>query len=367
MPETFYLPSKLISHLRRIDIEYERNDDRKKHEIVTTARTFVDESVSIDNWNGGTYGHDIYFYMPLEFFREISISEQRNIADSIKSDLNEYADKIQNEFWNEIHLEIIDELDIHYQRSNPPLKKSTVNPEKLTIWEPGAIRLFISHRDIHKKKAFQLAESLMTGGISSFVAHDTIEATKEWRQEIMNGLESMDIMLVFLTNDFVDSPYTNQEVGFALGRGIPIISLKLENKDPPGFISHVQAEKGHYDDPCASSNKIQRLVYKMLGREAAMRASIIRAFSISPNFTETRDRFENLKEFVKNLTPKEVSQLTLAFSENSQLHNAGYLTNSSRFLDYLKKETGSTFVREGRVIKRASPSRTLDEDDPLPF
>ena len=34
------------------------------------------------------------------------------------------------------------------------------------------------------------------------VAHDTIAPMTEWRLEIMRGLETMEVMLVFLTDDF---------------------------------------------------------------------------------------------------------------------------------------------------------------------
>jgi TIR domain len=135
-----------------------------------------------------------------------------------------------------------------------------VDPDNLSIWRPGLVRLFISHRDSHKRQATSLADALEPLGISSFVAHETIEPTKEWRREIMNGLETMEIMLVFLTDDFQESPWTNQEVGFALGRGIPIVSLKMAIRDPPGFISHEQALRGHIDNPADSAVRLQKLL-----------------------------------------------------------------------------------------------------------
>ena len=128
-----------------------------------------------------------------------------------------------------------------------------MNPDNLSIWRPGLGRIFISHRDKHKAEARELADALEEYGFSSFVAHETIPANEEWRKVIVAGLETMEIMVVFLTDDFHESIWTNQEVGHALGRGVPIISLKLGRLDPPGFISHVQALRGSIQQPITAA------------------------------------------------------------------------------------------------------------------
>ena len=64
-----------------------------------------------------------------------------------------------------------------------------------------------------------------------------------WKHEIEKGLQTMDVMLALITNDFHKSVWTNQEVGFALGNNIPVISLKLGVTDPNGFLSDKQALK----------------------------------------------------------------------------------------------------------------------------
>jgi hypothetical protein len=51
----------------------------------------------------------------------------------------------------------------------------------------------------------------------------------------------MDAMLAIHTEGFSESVWTQQEIGVAIGRGVKIISLKLENEDPKGFIARDQA------------------------------------------------------------------------------------------------------------------------------
>lgn len=101
-------------------------------------------------------------------------------------------------------------------------------------------RLFISHIARDRDKATRLKESLAPYFISGFIAHEDIHPTLEWQHEIELALQSMDAMVAIHTMGFSKSYWTQQEIGFALGRGIKIISLKM-GEDPTGFISKHQA------------------------------------------------------------------------------------------------------------------------------
>ncbi|MEO6248753.1 MAG: toll/interleukin-1 receptor domain-containing protein [Sphingomicrobium sp.] len=169
-----------------------------------------------------------------------------------------------NEYFRAVILEVDDENDPDYQRAIPFSTKPAVNPETLSFWKPGQIPLFITHRDHDKVGANELADALSAFGISSFVAHDTIKPMKEWRREILKGLDTMEMMLVYLTDQFAESIWTQQEVGFALGKDIPVISLKLQGKDPPGFIDNVQAQRGSMDHPANSATSIYKLISEQL-------------------------------------------------------------------------------------------------------
>lgn len=64
--------------------------------------------------------------------------------------------------------------------------------------------------------------------------------TLEWQKEIERALNSMDAFVAIHTDGFSKSFWTQQEIGFAAGRGVKIISLKM-GEDPTGFISVHQA------------------------------------------------------------------------------------------------------------------------------
>jgi hypothetical protein len=101
-------------------------------------------------------------------------------------------------------------------------------------------RLFISHISKNKDKATRLRDCLAPYHISGFVAHQDIYPTAEWQIEIERALINMDAFLAIHTVGFSQSFWTQQEVGFAVGRGVKIISFKMD-EDPTGFISKRQA------------------------------------------------------------------------------------------------------------------------------
>jgi hypothetical protein len=114
--------------------------------------------------------------------------------------------------------------------SSPPAK--WLNPHRF--------RVFISHIALHKDKATRLKSCLVRYGIDAFVAHEDIEPTIEWEREIEKALRTMDAFLAIHTIGFAKSIWTQQEVGYAVGRGVTIISLQM-GEDPTGFISKRQA------------------------------------------------------------------------------------------------------------------------------
>ncbi|MEO9169251.1 MAG: toll/interleukin-1 receptor domain-containing protein [Aestuariivirga sp.] len=101
-------------------------------------------------------------------------------------------------------------------------------------------RLFISHLSKDKNKATRMRDCLEKHSIAAFVAHEDIHPTLEWMEEIQRALFTMDAFLAIHTKGFKESYWSQQEVGFAVARGVKIISLRM-GEDPQGFISKHQA------------------------------------------------------------------------------------------------------------------------------
>lgn len=135
----------------------------------------------------------------------------------------------------EVVIKIADELDIEVPSNGI---SSSTQPRN---WkETKEFKLFISHISLEKAKATRLKECLAPYGISGFVAHEDIHPTLEWQSEIERALHHMDALVAIHTEGFSKSFWTQQEIGFAVGKGKKIISLRI-GEDPTGFISKRQA------------------------------------------------------------------------------------------------------------------------------
>lgn len=129
---------------------------------------------------------------------------------------------------------IADELQVPI----PSFARSGAVPPK--CWPDDKVfRLFISHVAAKKDLAMKLRVALAPYGISGFVAHEDIEPKSEWKLEIERALSTMDGFVSMHTPGFNASVWTQQEIGFAVCRGVSMIALRMR-EDPKGLIDGVQ-------------------------------------------------------------------------------------------------------------------------------
>jgi len=107
-------------------------------------------------------------------------------------------------------------------------------------WEGTRFRLFITHATKHKLTAHTLKSSLHFYGIDAFVAHDDTGPRQERKVRIESALHSCDALVGLLHDGFPESHWCDQEVGFALGLGVPVVPVHFDLK-PYGFLGAAQA------------------------------------------------------------------------------------------------------------------------------
>lgn len=171
-----------------------------------------------------------------------------------------------------------------------------VNEKELeSIWEKGKARIFISHRDSQKKIAASISEKLSALGISGFVAHESISPNSKWRDELRKGLQTMDSFLILLSKDYFSSVWTNQEIGYAIARNVPIFIYSIDGTSPDGFLMDIQAAKGTEDVAIAE-------VRRGLQSHPAIRANALEVFAdaINGSFHHAKIKFIELLDFEFN-------------------------------------------------------------------
>lgn len=145
--------------------------------------------------------------------------------------------------------------------SAPPIGRSVpsavISQEVLErIWGEAGYRVFLSHRANVKKDVGELKNELEVFGARCFVAHQDIHPTQDWQDEILSALGSMDCLVAVITDGFHASEWTDQEIGYAIARGVPIVALKLGADNPSGFISRFQARTCDWSTAAVETLKI---------------------------------------------------------------------------------------------------------------
>lgn len=337
------MPSRISAYLHRLSLEYARADEKVLISVVQSARWSLVEGVEFDSWNGGQHGHNLIFYLQPELLAKIPLSSQPDLGERMRIDINAASASIENEYIKKVFFDIDAEASDARPTSEMP-----------AFWKPGFLRVFVSHRDTHKRDAKALAEELEEYGISSFVAHETIEPDSEWLVEINKALSTMEVMLALVTDDFHDSVWTNQEIGFALGRGVPVISTKLGKSDPRGFIQSRQALKISSDDVRGAAIELFNRLSIKVGAADRLRGHLVSALCASTSYLQACRRFDRLTD-IEGFTRQDANQIIRAFSANSQLYHCNYLLSKNRLTRFLQSCTGERYTIAGNRITEELP------------
>lgn len=154
-----------------------------------------------------------------------------------------YAEEFLSDKDEDIIFKIADELEVSHEFTTVSSNFNEEVSDNPSFWKEGYFRLFLSHLASFKVTTAHLKGALEKYGISAFVAHDDIEPSKEWQNEIESGLRTMDGFCPLLMDGFKESNWCDQEIGFAVARNVLIIPVR-KKLDPYGFIMKYQGIQG---------------------------------------------------------------------------------------------------------------------------
>jgi len=143
----------------------------------------------------------------------------------------------------------------------------------------------MSYKHEDREMAGEFKLNLELFGFSVFLAHEDIEASKDWPEVILHELRSTDVFIPLLTSRYKESQYTDQETGVAIGRGLPIIPLKVDI-DPYGFLDKTQAQKVDSEDVRGCCVEILDVISGIDYLQEKLRRSLIQGFGNSMNFED---------------------------------------------------------------------------------
>lgn len=189
------------------------------------------------------------------------------------------------------------------------------------IWPEGHLRVFLSHLSAYKSMAHALAEGLARFNIHGFVAHDSIEPTRDWQDVIEAALRTCDAAVFLLHDGFRESPFCDQEVGFILSRRVPYVSLQLGQGAPHGFLGRHQGAYAVGQEPHLLPDMIVNVLAAQPQLEVAMTEGLVRAFCSTGSWDNTRKLWPLLSAR-PNFTHEQMQRLVWAAEVNVDIYNA---------------------------------------------
>lgn len=194
---------------------------------------------------------------------------------------------------------------------------SELTADREAIWTPGYFRLFLSHVSSLKKKTLALRKALANYQIAAFVAHADVTPTKEWQLQIELALRSMDGLVALLSEGFSRSNWTDQEVGYALGKGIFVLPIRVD-VDPYGFLAKIQALSGKGKRPSALAGDIFALLSQQSATTQRLADCLVTRLQYAGSFRSVNEAIRLLERLPK-LNAEQRERLSAAASINLEI------------------------------------------------
>jgi hypothetical protein len=310
--QKYKLPKEIDNYLATLSKTYKHEGLITKLEIIANAQVRMEVGRTYYARDGGTDGHALFLGVPESLY----LDPAREFYEAeIASDLNT-LNKVQNECIEDVFIELQRVEDRDWRSESGVLLDREIRAvsQKAAgrIWAPG-YRLFLSHKVASKRETSSLKDSLKPFGISCFVAHEDIKPTKAWQAEIENALLTMDAFVALMTPDFHESDWTDQEVGFAVARDVPIIAVRL-GRDPYGFIGKFQALQ------CDWAEAPIRIAQLLIKHPKAFEA-FISALRLCSQF-EDGNTLSKLLPSIERISQEQETELVSVFNTNYELRGS---------------------------------------------
>lgn len=204
---------------------------------------------------------------------------------------------------------------------------------------PSPLRIFLSYSSSNKEIAGQIKHFLEEKYFFEvFLAHEDIMPTREWQEEIIKNLKICDFLVGIITNEFNESEWTDQEIGYAMGREIPVLTLNF-GAVPHGFVARFQALPAKQNEDGWNISKLCFEIFKLLKMNQKTKEKVIDGFIFkfgeSSSFKEAEENISRLTDFFDDFTKEQINNIVKHSISNSQIYNCFACKRMLR--DFVKK------------------------------
>ena len=331
-----YFPKAIENILACLSHIYKQNQQTLLLEIIVKGKYEINLFHTTDSWNGGTYTHTITFRIPSELYGK-AYNSIADLQETLCNDINKNC-HIDNESIDRVDIEMGLAGNHDWRRESGLLLESSVSSDiQDRLWGgKDNYRVFISHKTEYKKQASELKKRLSIIGVSCFVAHEDIEPTSVWVEEILSALFSADALLALITDKFYESQWTDQEIGIAIGRNLPIWACRLGN-DPHGFIGRFQAIPASWDN-------LHIQLVPFLLKESKMKNAVIQSTKVFDCYALGRFLISTLNQ-IEHYDEAEIDELVSNYNNSRYMRNCLAL-NQNQYLSFINSKSNRKFTQD---------------------
>lgn len=207
------------------------------------------------------------------------------------------------------------------------------------------MRAFISYSVVEKRIGGAVKKALEAFAVESFLAHEDIQVSEEWKARILQELREVDVFVAVLSANFKASEWCSQELGFIVSRPeVLVVPLRIDGTNPYGFISNLQGQ--YVSDEGAIPGIFEELLFRKRPRELI--PGQIRRVRYAGGFRDAEAAVRPLVPHFGFFTDQEVTDFASAVVSNYEVWDASlcraeYLpkfvaANAQRIPDALKQE-----------------------------
>lgn len=178
------------------------------------------------------------------------------------------------------------------------------------------LKVFISYSNKDKQVASRIKAILADFDIESFMAHEDIFISEEWRNRILEELSQSDVFIPILSDNFRNSDWCSQESGIACFRNILIIPLCLDRTKPFGFMSHRQGKQINGNN--IPLNYIMKPIADNFPKINIVKA-LIERLTECHSYRNCENAMENLVPYFHKLNSYEINRIVDISIENNQI------------------------------------------------
>ena len=194
------------------------------------------------------------------------------------------------------------------------------------------MKAFISHATVDREFALAAKYALTRTGIESFLAHEDLRVSQEWKARILEELKICDIFVGLLSTSFRRSKWCGQELGAAVQRGsVLIIPISLDDTIPYGFIADLQAHRVRHGELTA------QVMWDAVGTRwpAVVIDALIESLDRAHSFRAAEELMAPLQRYFGLMTRQQAMTFADKAIQNGQIWNA-HLCHSVYLPEFLR-------------------------------